>query len=127
MNAGDFGFHWFRFVEVREVTRGRITSVSTGVVQIGGTDMKVFPLSLEAHLLSDFFHGVHTNLHALNSGLNYPDIARYLESQWEEAMQARSPVTARRITDNVKTFEASIMEKVKEKRGCVINGVKVFK
>lgn len=86
--VGDWTFCEFKLQQIEEVEDGRVTVVSDGHFSLSSRDLadRCMPVSLSMKRISDEYASVSHRLHRVgSSGLNYPDINRWLIAAWVDA------------------------------------------
>ncbi len=82
--VGDWVYHDFELKQVRRIEDG-VTEVSDGHFSTSGFGMTdwMFPMAMDVKNVSATFKGISTAIHdKASTGLNYPDVKRWLVSHW---------------------------------------------
>ena len=95
-DVGDMCYHDFELCQVDKVEDdGKVSELTTGYVHKCTMDFRdeMLPVTIQNKLISEYYSNVSHDVHKMNCGLNFPDIARYIEAHWHETcsgVKARS-------------------------------------
>ena len=129
MNVGDFGFFEYRLSQIKEIDdNGHPTHVSDGYFEHIGLDLsdRWFPVSLRIKNISECFAKFSQKIHESDfNSLNYPDIARYLVSQWVDACEGDDG-NFKKVYDETNKFVEDVLDYCNSTKQLTINGVRVI-
>ncbi len=128
--VGEWCFCEFKLQEILEVSNGRITSVSDGVISMGGDSTDCcFPLGRDIKRISDSVHYWHKKFHASALvGLNHPDLNRKLISMWVDMCKNKDNQTElKRLYIELDEFVKAVWLKIKQTEEASVCGVKLFR
>ncbi len=131
--AGDMCFFEFELSQVKEVTGGEITEVSTGYFRTstgGSFNDRSFPITLGVKLISEAYASWSKEIHTKGlMELNFPDIHRWLVSHWGKT--CRKPDDKEGIArryEELQDFAQEILGKCQESREFVTSyGMPLFR
>jgi hypothetical protein len=126
MNVGDFGYFDFNLVEVKRIENGILKEVSDGMFSTyGNLSDGYFPVSLRIKNISEIFMKLSNKIHENHfPSLNYPDIHRYLVSQWIDACNTNNE-KANDIIKETESFVDDTLEYCEGTKQHTINGVRI--
>lgn len=128
---GDWCFCEFELQQIMETDGDRITSVSDGVLMLGGRDLsdRCFPLDMSIKRISDNVAYWNKEIHQLKyNSLNHPDINRELIRRWVELCENKDDQKRlEKLSESLSVFCKSVIQKVREISTEQVNGVSIFR
>lgn len=128
---GEWCFCEFTLKQVKETKDDRITSVTDGYFEHGGSDLsdRCYPLDLNIKRISDEVNYWSKKFHDLKTNsLNHPDLNRELISRWVEMCEAKDDhQKLQKLYDSLSEFGNAVISKVRDLSDETIGGVRIFR
>jgi len=131
LKVGDWCFSNFELCQVKRISDGRVTEVSTGIISRSGHDLteSCFPLEMKIKRISGSVEYWYKKLHELHHlNLNYPDIVRSLEERWIEMCHAKDDDKAvSAMYENLQSFCRQIIEMANSMKDKRVEGIAIMR
>ncbi len=130
IKVGEWCFCEFKLQEIREVTNGRITSVSDGVCVMGGDSTSVcFPLDVNIKRISDSVLYWSKKFHETTlGGINHPDLNRKMIAIWVEMCRVKDDEKLlKEKYEFLNHFTKVVLDKIKIAEEMTAYDVKLFR
>lgn len=128
---GTWIFCEFELQQIRETEDDRITSVTTGQVQMGGHDLsdRCFEINMRTKLASDHCYYWSQKFHNTegSNALNHPDLNRALIERWVALCEETDDKKRQVLYEKLGLFCNSVLRKVRDARDQEVEGVSVFR
>lgn len=127
---GDWCFCEFKLNLIKDVKNSQVREVSDGVICQSSNSLndRCFALDLGIKNIADTVKWYSDKLHAFkNVKLNYPDIHRYLVSQWVKAcLNKDDNVAVENIYQELNDFWREIEDRGLNVKATTVQGISVF-
>lgn len=119
---GDQCYFEFRVWTIKEVTAGRVTTLSRCGV-LGGYDLQVYPINDATTKLAEWFHARYDQLHSACPSLHFGHIQQWLNQRFDECYRA---LLAEESYDRILTYVDECIERIKEVHQAKVDGIGLF-
>lgn len=104
-------------------------ALSCGYFKSGCSDWtdRMFPLTLRNKNIATYFKNLYDELHKTNRNLNFPDLNRYFCDKCVETLNAKTEEETRKLCEEIRQFQESIIESCKDVMRKNVNGVALFR
>ena len=127
--VGDWVFCEFKLQQIKEMTDGRIVSVSDGHFTMGSFNLNNWcvPMTTMNKLISEEYQYWQNKLHEIKININHPDIHRTLIMWWVDCCkQSEDTAVVQENYNKLRNFCEEIFKAVEEMQNKQIFDVKIF-
>ena len=128
---GTWIFCEFELQQVKETEENRITSVTSGHLQMGGHDLsdRCFEINMRTKIASDNVQYWNRQFHDTkgSNALNHPDLNRALIERWVAICEEKNDEKRQVLYDKLSEFGRAVLEKIRDARFQEVEGVSVFR
>ena len=128
--VGDWVFCEFKLQQIKRIEKHNVKEVSDGHFSHSGYDLtnRCFHLDMKIKLYSDSVRYWSNQIHSTNNlNLNYPDINRYFIDLWVDLCENKDDdEIVKELYDKLEGFTRKIMNKSKDLKSEMVNGVHLF-